>query len=177
MNVHSDPTPRRSNARSEEPTTRDKTSSPLYRQLLNLRVGQSINLTYAGDDPTPAPDFHAPTTDYRVVETHVVTNNNGEENFMHIILGSREVRAREDPVLKITLSRGVTSRTTGPRRPDAEWNSAWVQHRQGGNTARASAKWTGQENIESVTVVQGPERCSECGQPLPDDRGAGGEDA
>jgi hypothetical protein len=163
--------------RSEQPSTGDATDDPLLRQLLALQVGQAINLTYKGEDPCPAPDFHTPTTDYRVMETQVKTNNHGEENFMDIVLGSREVRARSDPVLKITVSRGVTSRTTGPRRPDAEWRAAWVQHRQGGGTSLTSSKWAGQENIESVTVVQAPERCSECGQPLPDHRGTGGDEA
>jgi hypothetical protein len=139
---------------TESINARGSNSHELLEKLIDLTVGEVVQLVLDVSADTE-PSYFDPDRGYEVIKTVVDHDDDAQENYFKIYLGSQAVTSMDDPLFKLTVNTSS----------DGEWEKCWVNIRTGTN------KWGNDDysmlsgDLQDITVVEGVEQCPECGRP------------
>lgn len=140
--------------------TIDSARSDILEQILRLCEGATVRMDLAAGGGH-LPDFYDPDAIYEVRKTNISHNYAGLEQYFTVFLNRPDEPRTADPLFKITVSRNVPANRRFPIPDNPEWTRHWVGHKNYDKFGSWSG--TGHHKIQSLTVVDEPPRCEQCG--------------
>jgi hypothetical protein len=134
-------------------------TAELLEQLIGLTVGDVVQLSLDMSKTTSsdsAPSYFDPDHGYEVIKTTVSHDNDAQEDYFKIFLGSESITSMDDPLFKITVSAGA----------DGQWEKCWLNIRTGTNRWGNDDYSQLSKVLQDITVVEEVDCCPECSRPL-----------